>query len=314
MATKFLVLGGTNLIGPALVSRLLEDGADVTIATRGITLDPFEDTVTRVRIDRTNQASLQTLAALGPWDVIYDQICYTESDAKAACESFAGHVGRYIFTSSIMIYAPGSDRTEDDFNPYNYQADSNAEWSSLPQHLRYAQGKRAAEATFSQQAKFPVTAVRFPNILGTNDPSRRLDWHIAAVQKHSPIFVPSPDVRQSLVWSQDAGRFLRWLGSHHHTGRINAALAGPISIGNLLLLIATIVGSPVIYAKEQARESYSPFGFSEDFTIGTQLVELLGVQLHKGRRLAPSPDQGANRQRPSEFARPPIACNPQQDP
>jgi nucleoside-diphosphate-sugar epimerase len=278
MMTNVLVLGGSNLIGPALVSRLLEDQADVTLATRGVTPDPFGDLVTRVKIDRSERASLQTLARMRSWDVIYDQICYTAVQAKAACDCFAGCVGRYVLTSSIVVYAPGPDLVERDFDPSKFPANSEFDMSALPPHRRYAEGKRAAEAIFFQQAKFPVAAVRFPNILGANDMSRRLDWHINFVKKHLPIFVPDPKVRQSLVWSEDAGRFLRWLGSQRHTGPINAASSDPISIGDLLEIIAATVGESVVYAEERTRANHSPFGFSEDSTIDIELAEALGFK------------------------------------
>ncbi len=38
---KVLVLGGTRFFGKHLVEALLQDGHDVTIATRGITEDSF---------------------------------------------------------------------------------------------------------------------------------------------------------------------------------------------------------------------------------------------------------------------------------
>jgi nucleoside-diphosphate-sugar epimerase len=278
MTTNVLVLGGTNLIGPALVSRLLEDQADVTIATRGITPDPFGDRVTRVKIERSERASLQTLARMRSWDVIYDQICYTALEARAACDAFARSAGRYVLTSSIVVYTPGPDLVERDFDPYNFPAHTDVDLSALPPNRRYAEGKRAAEAVFFQQAKFPVAAVRFPNILGANDMSRRLYWHINFVKKHLPIFVPNPEVRQSLVWSEDAGRFSKWLGSQTYTGPINAASSDPISIGGLLEIIGAVLGAPVIYAEENTRTNHSPFGFPEDSTINTELAEALGFK------------------------------------
>jgi nucleoside-diphosphate-sugar epimerase len=273
-----LVLGGSNLIGPVLVSELLGDHADVTIATRGRTPDPFGDLVTRVNIERSDPASLKTLASMRSWDVIYDQICFSAADAKMACDAFVGRVGRYVLTSSVVVYAPGCDLVEGDFDPYNFPAHSRLELSALPRNLRYAEGKKAAESAFFQQATFPIAAVRFPNILGANDESRRLDWHVDFVQKRLPIFVPNPKARQSLVWSEDTGRFLKWLGSQSYTGPINAASRDPISAGDLLEIIAATVGTPVVYAKERTRQNHSPFGLSQDFTVSTRLANALGFK------------------------------------
>ncbi|WP_054811435.1 NAD-dependent epimerase/dehydratase family protein [Nocardia arizonensis] len=283
---RVLVLGGSNLIGPALVSELIGDGAEVTIANRGITPDSFGDSVERVRIERGERAALRTLAATGPWDVVYDQICYTAEQAEAACDCFAGRVGRYVFTSSIMVYEPGPARGEAAFDPNRFRAE--VEPSALPEHLRYGEGKRAAEAAFFQRADFPVAAVRFPNILGSDDRSRRLDWHIQAVRTGSPVFVPNPGVRQSLLWSRDAGRFLTWLGGQRHTGPVNAASSDPISVGDLLETVAAMVGSPVVHAEQPTAGNFSPFGFSEDFTIDTRLVRAWGFEFTDVARWLPA--------------------------
>lgn len=45
---KILVFGGTRFFGKRLVESLLQAGHDVTIATRGLTVDPFGSTVKRV--------------------------------------------------------------------------------------------------------------------------------------------------------------------------------------------------------------------------------------------------------------------------
>src|SRR5438132_1355002 len=104
MAANILVLGGTNFIGLALVRGLLEAGANVTIATRGLSRDPFGDLVKRRKTERRDPACLRKLARSKAWEVVYDQICYSAEDAAAACDAFEGHVGRYIFTSSVVVY------------------------------------------------------------------------------------------------------------------------------------------------------------------------------------------------------------------
>ena len=45
---KILVLGGTRFFGVHLVCALLEDGHEVTIATRGRTPDSFGSQVSRI--------------------------------------------------------------------------------------------------------------------------------------------------------------------------------------------------------------------------------------------------------------------------
>ncbi len=48
---KILVIGGTRYFGRYTVEKLVRDGHDVTIASRGNASDDFGDTVKRVRLD-----------------------------------------------------------------------------------------------------------------------------------------------------------------------------------------------------------------------------------------------------------------------
>ncbi|WP_237690812.1 NAD-dependent epimerase/dehydratase family protein [Paenibacillus caui] len=93
---KVLVLGGTRFFGKRLVELLIEAGDQVTIATRGLTADSFGDRVTRVKADRQVREDLEDLVKHGPWDIIYDNICYASQDAQDAADLFAG------FTKNIF--------------------------------------------------------------------------------------------------------------------------------------------------------------------------------------------------------------------
>jgi nucleoside-diphosphate-sugar epimerase len=277
MAKKILVLGGTSFIGLALVRRLLEVGADVTIATRGMTQDPFGKLVRRHKIERGESRDLKKLARLRAWDVIYDQICYSAYDAEVACAAFNENVGRYVLTSSIVVYDAGPNREEADFEARSFGVDLRTRYVRSAAY-QYAEGKRSAEAVFFQTGKFPLVAVRFPNVLGTNDPSRRLDWHVECIKKGMPVFVPDCTVRQSVVWSEDAGRFLAWIGDQQYCGPINAASKEPVAIGELMAMVATELDKEVIYAETPSKANHSPFGFAKEFTIAVDLVERLGFR------------------------------------
>jgi nucleoside-diphosphate-sugar epimerase len=278
MAAKILVLGGTSFIGLALVRRLIETGADVTIATRGLSRDPFRNLVTRRKIDRSDPAGLKRLARSNRWDVVYDQICYSAEDAAVACDAFRGNAGRYIYTSSVVVYEPADNLVENDFDPCSHPVSSKREWSALSEHRRYPEGKKNAEAVFFRQDGVPVVAVRFPNVLGAHDPSRRLDWHIDCVNRKVPIFVPDATVRQSLIWSEDAARFLEWIGSQAHCGPINAASREALSIGELVALVAERLKTAEVYATSRTEDNHSPFGFRNNFTIRADLAERLGFR------------------------------------
>ena len=99
---KVLVLGGTRFFGKHMVSKLLEAGHDVTVATRGRAADPFGDKVRRLTVERTDGESLGKALA-GQWyDAVCDSLAYCSNDVKALLD----HVecGRYVMTSTASVY------------------------------------------------------------------------------------------------------------------------------------------------------------------------------------------------------------------
>ncbi|WP_311295161.1 hypothetical protein [Paenibacillus sp. MER TA 81-3] len=93
----------------------------MTIATRGKTADSFGNAVKRITVDRTDSAAFESAIGSAEWDVVYDNICFTQQEAEEACAIFAGRVQRYILTSSLSVYEFGPERrSESDFNPYMY--------------------------------------------------------------------------------------------------------------------------------------------------------------------------------------------------
>lgn len=69
------MLGGTQFFGKRLVNKLLENGKNVTIATRGLQKDSFGEKVERLFIDRENKSSLNEAFANKKWDIVYEQSC-----------------------------------------------------------------------------------------------------------------------------------------------------------------------------------------------------------------------------------------------
>ncbi|MDK8181981.1 NAD-dependent epimerase/dehydratase family protein [Paenibacillus sp. UMB4589-SE434] len=283
--TKVLVLGGTRFFGKKLVQLLLEDGTDVTLVTRGQTVDTFGDQVKRLQLDRTDQAALAAAVGESEWDVVYDNICFFPQDALSACEIFAGKVKRYIFTSTMAVYEFGDQmHPEDDFNPYTYPIPV-----KLPTEPSYAEGKQLAEAVLFQQAPFPVCAVRFPIVLGTDDYTERLLFHIERVQQGLPIGIPNLDAVMGFITSDEAARFLFWLKNQHFEGPVNARSDGELSIGQIMKLIEAEVGTKALIEKpsaaddtlKQADGSASPFGITASWRMDTSKAVQHGFEFDK---------------------------------
>lgn len=269
---KVLVLGGTRFFGKRLVHKLVESGADVTVATRGKTADPFGQNVSRLVIDRDDALSLHTAAQLRDWDVVYDNICYSAQNALDANLAFDGRVGRYILTSTLSVYDFGSEQLEEsDFNPQTYPITVRARAD-----VTYQEGKRQAEAVFFQQASFPVAAVRFPIVLGEDDYTKRLHDQIERVSTGKLIGVPNPAALLSFILSDEAARFLFWLAKNELTGPVNACSNGSISVGSLLQLIEKATGKSAVTQPETADADHSPFGVPASWSMSTAKAQRAG--------------------------------------
>lgn len=193
---KVLILGGTRFFGKRLVDHLIWEGkSEITIATRGQTEVDFGAEVKRIRMDRENPQSVAEVAQSDEWDIVYDNICYSPNEAKAACEAFAGRTKRYVLTSTLSVYGePREGFVETDFDPYTYPLQYGNK-----EDFAYGEGKRLAEAVFFQTASFPVAAMRIPIVLGMDDYTRRLHFHIKHVQQGKPIGMPNPAPRLGLL-------------------------------------------------------------------------------------------------------------------
>lgn len=258
-----LVLGGTRFFGKRLVELLLEEGLDVTIATRGLTSDAFGDRVKRIVVERESYESLLQVAEGSQWDVIYDNICYSPQDAWNACEVFAGRVKRYINTSSMSVYGQGPHaHIEAELDPITYPIKMGGRTD-----FDYGTGKALAEAVFAQHATFSVCSVRFSFVVGEDDYTRRLEFHIDRIKKGTPIGIPSMDSKINFISSDEAAALLCWLKDQSLTGPINACATGEISLAELIALMEKEVGKTAIIEQYTEDANHSPYGVEQSFFI-----------------------------------------------
>lgn len=273
MGNKVLILGGSRYFGKRLVQLLASEGQEpVTVATRGLLKVDFAGEVQQVVLDRTDAASLRDVAQSGPWDIVYDNICYSPNEALAAVQAFEGYAGRYIVTSSASVY-DYLDHTlaEADFDPYHYELKMGDRDT-----LGYAEGKRLVETVFMQKAKFPVCAMRIPIVLGLDDYTRRLHFHIEHVQQGRTIGVPNPEAAISFITSCEVASFMKWLGTASITGPVNGSSNGAVTIGQLIRMIEQATGKEAHIAPETREEHMSPFGIPVSWTMDTAKAQAAG--------------------------------------
>ncbi|GIP35689.1 NAD-dependent epimerase/dehydratase family protein [Paenibacillus sp. J2TS4] len=270
--TKVLVIGGTRFFGKKLVQRLIHDQADITILTRGTTPDPFGDSVKRLQVNRTDRTALSQALGSMSFDVVYDNICFTAQEAEDAVHLFAGRTDKYIVTSSLSVYPFGEGRKrESDFDPYSYPLPE-----TYPGKDDYAEGKRLVEAVLFQKAPFSVAAVRFPIVLGHDDYTRRLHFHVEHIQQGQPLGIPNPKAFLSFIHSDEAAAFLAWLGHSQLQGSVNACAQGETSPGKIVSLIEQALHTQAQVMQETEPEHRSPFGIPRPWYMDTAKAEAAG--------------------------------------
>jgi nucleoside-diphosphate-sugar epimerase len=277
---RALILGGTQFFGKRLVQKLLENGAKVTIATRGRTHDDFGDGVERLIIDRENKESMIKAFDNKQWDVVYDQSCFSPLEAKSAYEALQGKIKHYIFTSTMAVYGFGRGKTEEGFDPLSYEP-SFKERKDYKGISGYQEAKRSAEAYLFQTADVPVAAVRPALVIGIDDYTERFLFHVKKVKNEEPIGIADPGYFYSYTSAEDAAGFLYMAGEKTLTGAYNAAFEKSLSLNDLLLKIGCAVGKKAIVTSEIAKENASPYGLSGEWTLNVSKAESAGYSFEK---------------------------------
>ena len=274
---KVLVLGGTRFFGRKLVELLLADGHDVTIVTRGRLANPFGDKVKHLIVDRRDTEAFSKAVEGEYYDIIYDNICYSPNEAKAFCDIFNGKMGKLVFTSTLSTYAAdGNAKSEADFDPYTYSiqmGDTEA--------FTYSEGKRQAEAVFFKYATSPVVAVRFPIVMGIDDYTKRLHFHVKHVVNEEAIGFLNMDAEMSFILAEEAGQFLKWAGLTDVEGPFNATAQGTVSLKDLIALVEKATSKQAKIVLVENDEIRSPYAVPASWYMTTEQAEQAGFVFSK---------------------------------
>jgi nucleoside-diphosphate-sugar epimerase len=275
---KILILGGTRFFGKRLVQKLIENGDEVTLATRGETAHPFGEKVHHLKVDRFDRGSMEKAFQDGEWDVIYDQICFSPDDALDACEIFDRRVRRYVFTSTLSVYKfnEKAEKIEKDYDPYKYELKNGRK-----EEFDYGEGKRLAEAFFFQKANFPVVAPRPPVVFGVDDYTERLHYYVRKVLKGEKIVLDHPEAIVSFVDSDDLANFLFWTGFQEFIGPVNASSSDQISLGEMIKMIERATGKSAIIEPANSKEDSSPINFPTSIYQDVNTAEANGYHFKK---------------------------------
>lgn len=174
------MLGGTGLIGRAVVLRLAEAGWEVTAASRGERPidDAQKDLAKHVSVDRSHTDVLG--AALGDGvDVVVDVIPFERRDAEQLV-ALRSRFGSVIAISSASVYCDDEGRTLDEASgPDDFPRLQTPIWERqrtvAPGDDTYSTRKAAVERTLLADESLRATVVRPCAVHGPGDRQSR-EW------------------------------------------------------------------------------------------------------------------------------------------
>ncbi len=267
---KILVIGGTRYFGIHMVNKLLEEGHDVTIATRGKAHDSYGDRVERIILERTNQESISKALSGKHFDVVIDKIAYCSNDIKYVMD--AVDCDKYIYMSSTSVYNPKMfDTKENDFDAIAKELI----WCDR-KAFSYEEIKRQAECALWQA--YPDKhwiAVRYPFAIGKDDYTKRLLFYVEHVMNEQPMFIDNIDYQMGYIRSDEAGEFLAYLADKDVKGAINGSAKGTVSLREIVNYVEAKTGKKAVLSEDGEP---APYNGEPEYSINTAKAESLGYQ------------------------------------
>ena len=265
---RILILGGTGFTGPYQVRYALSRGHKVTTFNRGKT-HPGElpNEVEQLIGDRNGQ-----LDALRDrqWDVAIDNPTTLPAWVRDAAQILKGNVERYVFISTISVYADtgqGVDETAplakyDGPDPYKETIEAVKASGYKTYGPLKALSEKEAEKWFPEKKLI----VRPGLIVGPRDETDRFTYWPARIDRGGEVLAPgTPSDPVQFIDARDLAEWTIRMAENRETGIYNAT--GPakaLEIGAMLGSIkdalhssATFTWLPAEFLKQQKVEAWS---------------------------------------------------------
>jgi 2'-hydroxyisoflavone reductase len=261
---RILILGGTGFTGPHQVRYALARGHKVTIFNRGREGNPWKGEVEELVGDR-NAGDLKALAGR-EWDACIDNPTTLPFWVRDAGRALQGHVGQYVFISTISVYAD-NDKPADETAPLARYTGTDPLAETMESFRKdvgglYGPLKAASEAEAERQFPGITTIIRPGLIVGPGDATDRFTYWPVRLAKGGDILAPGDG--SDLVQFIDARDLAEWtirMVEARTFGVFNATgPAQPLSMRDMLAGIAAAVHA-------EPRLTWVPAKFLEEHNV-----------------------------------------------
>ena len=236
---RLLILGGTRFVGRHLVAAALARGHAVTLFHRGRTNPGLHDGVERVLGERDGG-----LAALDgrTFDAVVDVSGYFPRIVGQSARAFANGIRRYLFVSTISVYAEPMARGANEDAPL--LTTEKPEEESLA-GTQYGAMKALSEQVVRETYGERATIVRPGLVVGPHDYTGRFSYWPRRLARGGEALAPGdPAAPVQMIDARDMAAFMVDLlerdvaGTFHATGP-----AGPLTLGATLERVGRAVGA-----------------------------------------------------------------------
>jgi 2'-hydroxyisoflavone reductase len=265
---RILILGGTGFIGPYQVRYALSRGHKVTTFNRGKT-HPGElpNEVEQLIGDRNGQ--LDALKGR-KWDVAIDNPTTLPAWVRDAAKILKDNVGRYVFISTISVYADTNNGVDETAPLAKYDGpDAYKETLDAVKASGYkTYGPLKASSEKEAEKWFPgrTLIIRPGLIVGPRDETDRFTYWPVRIDRAGDVLAPGkPSDPVQFIDARDLAEWTIRMAENRETGIYNAT--GPaksLQIGEMLSAIkdaihsdATFTWLPADFLKEQKVEAWS---------------------------------------------------------
>ena len=265
---RILILGGTGFIGPNEVRYALSRGHKVTTFNRGKTHPnelPFE--VEQLIGDRNGQ--LDTLKGR-KWDVVIDNPTTLPAWVRDSAQILKGNVQRYVFISTISVYADTSKGVDENAPLAKYEgADpykETLEAMKASGYKTYGPLKTLSEKEAEKWFPGKTLIIRPGLIVGPSDETDRFTYWPVRIDRGGEVLAPSkPSDPVQFIDARDLAEWTIRMAENRETGIYNATgPAKPLEIGQMLDEIkdalhssATFTWLPAEFLQQQKVEAWS---------------------------------------------------------
>jgi len=228
---NILILGGTGLTGPNQVRYALARGHKVTVFNRGRRNDRLPAGVTELIGDR----NLHQVDALKgkEWDVVIDNPTTLPFWVRDAAQVLKGHVGQYVFISTISVYDTKGQKTINESSPLAEYKGGDPLVVTQQQLMKdvenlYGAMKAASEREAVKWFGDRTTIIRPTLIIGPGDDSFRFTYWPYRISKGGEILAPGDGSEYvQIIDARDLAEWTIRVVENGTTGTFNGA--GPAS-------------------------------------------------------------------------------------